>query len=191
MDYYLSRRHLFLGSTEGDSNRSSLARLIVEWESRPRTHVPCWLSALSSPLSLWTGLSRTRSVSPLPPHWPQPICNTLKSYLLARALRTASVQFSHSVVSNSLQPHGLQHSRLPCPSPPPGACSNSSLTNQWCHPTISFLCQPLLLLPSIFSSIRVFSNEPVLCIRWPKYWSFSFSPSNEYSGLISFRMDWI
>ena len=54
------------------------------------------------------------------------------------------------------------------------------------------LCHPLLLLPSIFPSIRVFSNESALCIRWPKYWSFSFniSPSNEYSGLISFRMDW-
>ena len=53
------------------------------------------------------------------------------------------------------------------------------------------LCRPLLLLPSIFASIRVFSNEPVLCIRWPKYWHFSISPSNEYSGLISFRMDWL
>ena len=52
------------------------------------------------------------------------------------------------------------------------------------------LCHPLLLLPSIFPSIRVFSNESVLRIRWPKYWSFSISPSNEYSGLISFRMDW-
>ena len=55
------------------------------------------------------------------------------------------------------------------------------------------LCCPLLLLPSVFPSIRVFSNESALCIRWPKYWSFSFSvsPSNEYSGLISFRMDWL
>ena len=55
------------------------------------------------------------------------------------------------------------------------------------------LCQPLLLLPSIFPSIRVFSSESVLCIRWPKYWNFSFSnsPCNEYSGLISFRMDWL
>ena len=54
------------------------------------------------------------------------------------------------------------------------------------------LCQSLLLLPSIFPSIKVFSNESILCIRWPKYWSFSFSinPSNEYSGLISFRIDW-
>ena len=52
------------------------------------------------------------------------------------------------------------------------------------------LCHPLLLVPSIFPSIRVFSNDSVLCIRWPKYWSFSISPFNEYSGLISFRMDW-
>ena len=62
----------------------------------------------------------------------------------------------------------------------------------WCHPTISS-CHPLLLLPSIFPSIKVFSNELALHIRWPNYWSFSFSinPSNEYSGLISFRMDWL
>ena len=62
-----------------------------------------------------------------------------------------------------------------------------------CHPTISFLCLPLLLLPSIFPSIRVFSNESALCMRWPKYWSFSFniSPSNEHPGLISFRMQWV
>ena len=52
------------------------------------------------------------------------------------------------------------------------------------------LCHPLLLLPSIFPGIRVFFSDSALCIRWPKYWSFSFSPSNEYSGLISFRMDW-
>ena len=60
-------------------------------------------------------------------------------------------------------------------------------------PNHLILCHPLLLLPSIFPSIRIFSNESVLCIRWPKYWSFSFSigPSNEYSGLISFRMDWL
>ena len=60
-------------------------------------------------------------------------------------------------------------------------------------PNHLILCRPLFLLPSVFPSIRVFSNESVLCIRWPKYWSFSFSisPSNEYSGLISFRMDWL
>jgi len=99
----------------------------------------------------------------------------------------SSVQFSHSVVSNSLRPHGLQQARLPCPSPTPGSCSNSCALNWWCNHLI--LCRPLLLLPSIFPSIRVFSNESVPRIRWPKYWSFSFnsSPSNEYSWLISFR----
>ena len=68
---------------------------------------------------------------------------------------------------------------------------NSYPSSWWCHPTISS-CHPLLLLPSIFPRIRVFYNESVLHIKWPKYWSFSFSikSSNEYSGLISFRMDW-
>ena len=101
------------------------------------------------------------------------------------------VQFSCSVMSDSLWPHGLQHTRLPCPSPYPGSCSNSCPSSQWYHPTISSSCHSLLLPPSVFSSIRVFSNESVLHIKWPKYWSFSFriSPSNEYSGLISSRMD--
>ena len=91
----------------------------------------------------------------------------------------------HSVLSNSFWPHGLQHTRLHCPSPTPKACSKS------CHPAISS-SYPLLLLPSILPNIRIFSNEKVLPIRWPKYWSFNFSisPSNEYSGLISFRIDW-
>ena len=98
-----------------------------------------------------------------------------------------SIQFSHSVVSNSLRPHGCQ--------------ASLSLTNSWSllklMPIESvmpsnhlILCHPLLLWPSIFPSIRVFSIESVLCIRWPKYWSFSFSisPSNDYLGLISFRI---
>ena len=105
-----------------------------------------------------------------------------------------SVQFSHSVMSNSLQPHRLQHTRPPYPSSTPRVYSNSCPLSQWYHPTISSsVSSCLLLLPSIFPSIRVFSNESVLHIRWPKYWSFSFSisPSNEYSGLISFRMDWL
>ena len=103
-----------------------------------------------------------------------------------------SVQFSHSVVSDSLQPHGLQHSRPPCHLPSPRACSNSCPLSQWCHPNHLVLCHPLLLVPSTFPRIRVFSNELALCISWPKYWSFTFSisPSNEYSGLLSFRMDW-
>ena len=92
----------------------------------------------------------------------------------------------------SLPPHGLQHTRLPCPSPLPRVCSNSYPLSQCCYLTISSFATPLLLLPSIFPSIRGFSNESALHIGWPKYWSFSFSisPSNEYSGLISFRIDW-
>ena len=103
-----------------------------------------------------------------------------------------SVKFSCSVVSDSLRPYGLQHARPPCPSPTPRVYSNSCPLSQWCHPTISS-CHPLLLQPSIFPSIRVFSNEPVLLIRWPKYWNFSFSisPANEYSGLTSSRTDWL
>ena len=101
----------------------------------------------------------------------------------------SSVRFSHSVISDSLWTHGPQHFRLSRPSPTPGACSNSCPLSQWCHPTIS-LCHTLLFLPSIFPSIRVFSNESVLHIMWSKYWSFSINPSNEYSALISFRIDW-
>ena len=95
-------------------------------------------------------------------------------------------------MSNSSQPHGLQHTRLPCPSPSPGACSNSSIESVMPSNHL-ILCCSLFLLPPIFPSIRVFLNESVLCIRWPKYWSFSFSisPSKEYSRLISFRMDWL
>ena len=97
--------------------------------------------------------------------------------------------FSHSVMSDCLQPHGLQHARLPCPSPTPRVCPIESVMPSNCL----ILCSPLLLPPSVFPSIRVFSSESVLHIRWPKYWcsSFSISPSNEHSGLISFRMDWL
>ena len=103
----------------------------------------------------------------------------------------SSVQFSHSVLSDSATPWTA-------------ACQASfSFTNSWSLLKLMsiesvmpsnnlILCCPLLL-PSIFPSIRVFSNESVFCIRWPEYWSFSFSisPPNEYSGLISFRMDWL
>ena len=109
-----------------------------------------------------------------------------------------SVQFSRSVISDSLWLHGLQHARLPCWSSTPRVYSNSCPSSQWCHPT-NLPCHPLLLLPSIFPSIfyngsfpRVFSNQSVLHTRWRKYWSFSFSISlsSEYLGVISFRMDW-
>ena len=104
----------------------------------------------------------------------------------------SSVQFSHSVVSNSLQSHELQHAGPPCPSPTAGVYPNPCPLYQWCHPSISSCCL-LLLLPSIFPSIRVFSNESALCISWPNCWSFHFniSPSSEHSGPISFRMDWL
>ena len=104
-----------------------------------------------------------------------------------------SFQISCSVVWESLQPHALKHARPPCPSP-----NSQSLLK-----LISFesvmpsnhlsLCHPLILLPSVFPSIKVFSNESALHMRWPKYcrFGFSLSPSNEYSGLISFRLDWL
>ena len=97
----------------------------------------------------------------------------------------SSVQFSRSVVSDSLWPHGLQHARPPCPSPTPGVYPNSCPLSRRCHPIISSSAIPPLLLPSIFSSIRVFSNESALRMRWPKYWSFSFniSPFHEHLGL--------
>ena len=106
-------------------------------------------------------------------------------------LYKVSVQFSCSVMSNSLQPYGLKHARPPCPSPTPRVYS---LFIESVMPSNNLiLCHPLLLPPSLFPSIRVFSNESAVRIRWPKYWSFSFSisPSNEYSGLISFRMNWL
>ena len=105
----------------------------------------------------------------------------------------SSFQFNCSVVSDSLQPHGLQVLQ-----------ASLSIANSWSPPILMslelvmpsnhlILCCPLLGLPSIFPSISVFSNESVLRIRWPKYWSFSFniSPSNELPGLISLRMDWL
>ena len=92
-----------------------------------------------------------------------------------------------------LRPHGLQHTRPPCPSATPGVYSTSYTSHWWCHPTISSSFVPFSFYPSIFTSIRVFSNESVFRIRWLKYWSYSFniSPSNEHPGLISFRMDWL
>ena len=96
-------------------------------------------------------------------------------------------------MSDSLQPHESQHARPPCPSPTPGVYSNSCPSSRWCHPAISSSVVPFSSCPPISPSIRVFSNESTLRMRWPKYWSFSFSvsPSNEHPGLISFRMDWL
>ena len=113
------------------------------------------------------------------------------SYSTSKNVVHSSVQFSRSVVSDSLQPHESQHARPPCPSPTPGVHSDSCPSSQSCHPAV--LCHPLLLLPPNPPSIRVFSSESTLHMRWSKYWSFSFSifPSQEIPGLISFRMDWL
>ena len=103
----------------------------------------------------------------------------------------SSVQFSHSVVSNSLSPHESQHARPPCPSPTPGSLFKLMSIESVMPSSHLILCHPLLLLPPIPPSIRVFCHESTLHMRWPKYWSFSFSisPSNEHPGLIPFRMD--
>ena len=100
------------------------------------------------------------------------------------------IQFSHSVVSDSLWPQEPQHTRPPCPSPTARVYPNPCPLSRWCHPTISSSVVPFSSCPQSFS-IRVFSNESALHIRWPKYWSFSFniSPSNEHPGLIFFRID--
>ena len=102
------------------------------------------------------------------------------------------LQFSHSVMSNSLQTHGLQHARLPYLSPTPGAYSNSCPSSQWSYPTISSSVILFSYCLQCFPASGSFPMESVLHIRWPKNWSFSFnvSPSNEHSGLISFRIDW-
>ena len=95
-------------------------------------------------------------------------------------------------MSSSLQPHEPQHARPPCPSSTLGVHPNPCPLSRRCHPTISSSVIPFSSCLQ-FPCIRVFSNESALRIRWPKYWSFSFniSPSNEYPGLISFRMDWL
>ena len=103
----------------------------------------------------------------------------------------SSVQFSHSVVSNSLWPHGLQHSRLPCPSPSPRACSNPCPTSRWCHPTISSSVIPFSPSQSFLASGPFLMSQLFASGGQTKHWSFSICSSSEYSGLISFRMDWL
>ena len=103
----------------------------------------------------------------------------------------SSVQFSRSVMSDSLRPHESQHARPPCPSPSPGVHSNSRPLSE-CHAAISSSVIPFSSCPQSLPA-SVFSNESTLRMRWPKYWSFSFSiiPFKEIPGLISFRMDWL
>ena len=98
---------------------------------------------------------------------------------------------SGSAMSDSLRPHGLQHTRIPHSSPFPGVCSSSCPLSQWYCPTISSSVAPFSSCLQSLQASGFFPSESVLCIRWAKFWSFSFSinPSNEYSGLISFRID--
>ena len=98
-----------------------------------------------------------------------------------RIILFSSTQFTHSVLSNSLWPRGLQHARLPCPSPTHGVCSNSCPLSRWYHPTISSSVVPFSSCPQSFPASGSF----------PMYRLFSISPSDEYSGLISFRIDWL
>ena len=104
-----------------------------------------------------------------------------------------SVQFSHSVLSDSLQPHESQHTRPPCPSPMPGVHSDSCPLSPWCHPAISSSVVPFSSCPQSLPASESFPMSQLFRMRWPKYWSFSFSisPSKEIPGLISFRTDWL
>ena len=116
---------------------------------------------------------------------------SLSIFLNKHLFISSLLLFSHSAVSDSLRPHGLQHAR------PPITNSQSLLKLMSIESVMQsnrlILCWPLLVPPSIFPRIRVFSSESVLHMRWPKYWSFSFSisPSSEHSGMISSRMDWL
>ena len=105
----------------------------------------------------------------------------------------SSVPFSHSVVSDSLWPHEMQHARPPCPSPTPEVHSDSRPSSQRYHPAISSSVVSFSACPQSLPASEFFSNESTLHMRWPNYWSFRFSiiPSKEVPGLISFRMDWL
>ena len=105
----------------------------------------------------------------------------------------SSVQFSCSVVSNSLPHFGPQHARPPCPSPTPRVYSNSFPLSRWCHPTTSSSVIPFSSCPQSLPASGSFQTSQLFTSGGQKYWSLSFniSPSNEYSGLISFRMDWL
>ena len=99
--------------------------------------------------------------------------------------------FSHPVTSDSLHPHGLQHTRPPCLSPSPGVCPSSCPLHQWCHPAITSSDALFSFCPQFFPASGIFSSESAACIRWPKCWRFSFSisPSSKYLGLISLKID--
>ena len=105
----------------------------------------------------------------------------------------SSVQFSHSVMSDSLRPHEPQHTRPPCPSPTPGVHSDSRPSSRWCHPAISSSVIPFSSCPQSLPASESFPMSQLFAWGGQRYWTFSFSiiPSKEHPGLISFRMDWL
>ena len=124
--------------------------------------------------------------------WVIMMCQSMFTNYKKKYHYASSVQFSHSVVSDSLRPHESRHARPPCPSPTARVYPNPCPLSPWCHPIISSSVVPFSSCSQSFPA-SVFSNESALRMRCPKYWSFSFSisPSNEHLRLISFRMDWL
>ena len=122
--------------------------------------------------------------------WPYGATRYLEEILF---LSVQSVQFSRSVVSNSLRPHESQHARPPCPSPTPGVHSDSCPSSPWCHPAISSSVIPFSSCPQSLPASGSFPMSQLFAWGSQSYWSFSFSiiPSKEIPGLISFRMDWL
>ena len=120
-----------------------------------------------------------------------PIPIPLPTSLSTRFYKAPISQFSRPALSDSLGPHELQHAGLSCPSPTPGACSNSFPSSRWCYPTVSSSVIPFSPCLQSFSASGSFLMSQFFGISWPKYWSFSFSvsPSNGYSALTSFRID--
>ena len=147
---------------EGDNKRWDGWMASLTWWTWVKASFRCWL---------WTGKP---------------------GVLQSKGSQFNSVQFSHSVVSDSLRPHESQHARPPCPSPTPRVHSDTHPSTQWCHPAISSSVVPVSSCPQ-FRPASDFSNESTLRMRWPKFWSFTFSisPSKEIPRLISFRMDWL
>ena len=113
--------------------------------------------------------------------------------VLHTVTKFSSAQFSRSVTSNSLRPHELQHARPPYPSPIPRVHSDSRPSSQWCHPAILSSVVPFSSCPQSLPESESFPVSQLFAMRWPRYWSFSFSiiPSKEIPLLISFRMDWL
>ena len=153
-------------------------------------HFPCILLSLGvfllAGIGPWPCRSLTRSLMDVP----VPSSFVSEVFLFCSYLFSSVQLLSH--IQLFVTPWTTAH-RLPCPSPTLGAYSNSCPLSRWCHPTISYSVVPFSSRLQFITSIRVFSNESVLRITWPKYWSFSLniSPSNEHPALISFRIDWL